>query len=292
MVTSSMRTAIAQEAIGLPVASAIVVAVLCVFADYLLQDSTFNWRPSLSAAVLGGLLGGLLGIAIEVAKHLRQSLSRLEAVSNTSSSVVALLTELPIAELRSDHQDHLSVVCKLVGDALRNVRVMADVDETRYLQYLEQAIKVSNEYEGIQRFPIRWFEERNASKYLNILREREMTRKVRLFVIDDERKNEMEEDIRNQDLLANYWKLTGSVESYWITASRLSTESLPEIDDCALYDRRLLIRFNADRHILTFQIGKGDKIEDVSRVFSRLRRQIEQNRPLPFQKIPMPARGD
>jgi hypothetical protein len=278
----------AREVVTVPAILATVVALLGMVAEYLtLGDADF--RHSAIAAVLGGLVGGTIGILFEVAKHLRESLQRLEIVSNTANARVALLTELPISELDGGRRGHFQVVCQLIGDALRNVRVMANVNQLQYLNYLERAIEVSEVYEGIQRFPIRWFKHGDAQLYLHKLRDKKMQRKVRLFVIDDKDEEPMQQDLNDRELLNFYWEHTGPVITYWITVSELRAQGLPLVEDCGLYDGRLLIRYDEVRRVLGFEVGTGGEIAQVSTVFARVRQQEEQGVLKPFHKLALPA---
>ncbi|HVZ32819.1 MAG TPA: hypothetical protein VG963_10355 [Polyangiaceae bacterium] len=270
----------------------VVLGVLAVLADLLFQSGAlhaesehgFEWRRSVATAIVGLLIGLVLDVALE----LRESLFRLEKVGHEADARLALLTELPLSELAQKEARHFEVLCRLIGDALKNVRVMANVDLVRYLSYLERALAISETYEGVQRFPIRWFQQESAPYYLEKLKIRSMARKVRLFVIDDDDAGQMELDLSDEQLLDFYWKHTGSdVRSYWIRASELRKEGLPVVGDCALYDRRLLIEYDEGRRVLGFSVGDRDpRIKDASKLFSRIRKQEEKRAPPFFHTIP------
>jgi hypothetical protein len=185
-------------------------------------------------------------------------------------------------------QLHFQVLCLLIGDALRNIRLMANVDQFRYLTYLEKSIELSDAYEGIHRYPIRWFAQQQAQDYLQKLRETPMRLKVRLFIIDEHFLPEMMEDLKNRELLALYWQLTGSVVSYWISKHDLESLGLKAVDDCALYDRLLLIRYDSERRVLGFEVGSDGEIEDAVALFSRVLQQHTRNSDTPFHMIPTP----
>jgi len=283
--STDVRPAFAREVVVVPVASAIAVAALGLLWDYL-DNNGFNVRRSIAVALLGGMVGGTLGVIAELARNLRQSLQKLAEVSHTANVRVSLLTHLPLAELGTEHRNHFDVLCQLIGDALKGVRVMANVDPGQYLTYLRLALGVSDEWEGVQRFPIRWFKVGDAARYLENLRDKSMKRKVRLFLIEDKDEAQMREDIADKETLSFYWEHTGAVPSYWITLSELRKEGLPVVEDCALYDRRLLIQYDEARRVLSFEVGEGGTITNTSKLFSRLRDQQDCDFNTPFHKIP------
>ncbi|HTA92216.1 MAG TPA: hypothetical protein VK745_21705 [Polyangiaceae bacterium] len=261
---------------------AAVLAALAVLADFLLRGA-FQWKESIASATIGVILG----LVLDVATDLRESLSRLEKVAERADARLALVTELPLLELGRPDTGHFEVLCRLIGDALKSVRVMANVDSVRYLGYLERALSISSMYEGVQRFPIRWFRQGAAPFYLDRLRGKSMERKVRLFVIDDGQVGQMHDDLEDKELLAFYWERTGTdVHSYWIGASELRAAGLPVVDDCALYDKRLLIEYDEARRVLSFSVGEDKQIKDASKLFSRIHKQERQEMPPFFREIP------
>ncbi len=271
-----------------------VLAAVAMLIDYLLRGKEFSPRDSAAAA----LVGALLGLAWDLGRELRESLQRLEHIAEGAESRLeniaaraearlGLVTDLPFAELLRPDAGHIGVLCRLIGDALKSVRAMANVDAGQYLKYLEGALTVSQSYEGIQRFPIRWFRQGAASYYLSQLRDQKMTRKVRLFILEDRFEAEMNADLANPELLEFYWLHTGDVPSYWILESELKTLGLPIVEDCALYDKRLLIQYDESRRVLCFAVGDDPQINNVSKLFSRIRMQEErQGLPAIFKMIP------
>src|SRR5262249_56299845 len=108
-------------------------------------------------------------------------------------------------------------------------------------------------------------------------RDRKMKRKVRLFIIDDSDIDHMIADLRDPDILANYWKDTGTdVASYWVGAKDLREHGLPIVDDCALYDGKLLIQYEEKRRVMSFSVGKDTSIEHASKLFSPIRKNTDQ----------------
>src|SRR5258706_9232462 len=83
-----------------------------------------------------------------------------------------------------------------------------------------------------------------------------MKYKSRLFVIDDRDVKEMEADIADQELLKFYWHHTGAVNSYWITETdfRRNYPSISMPPDFALYDHTLLINYDENKQILSFDV--------------------------------------
>jgi hypothetical protein len=155
------------------------------------------------------------------------------------------------------------------------------------------AISESRKYEGIQRQPIRWFQQHGnggTEKYLHTLRDQKMKDKVRVFIIDESQENEMKEDLANAELIKYYWESTGTdVKSYWITTSRL-TNSYPTIrvpKDYGLYDEELFIEYDAPKQTLYFDVIQAT--DDSREIFRKLADQEKNKMDHPFIKIPLKA---
>ena len=152
---------------------------------------------------------------------------------------------------------HNEVLTKLIAASMRdNFRNVPYVGEGAYLEYLSNAIEHSNGFQGVQRRPLRWFRDESASAYLNALREHRMSYKTRIFIIDDADVGQMEHDLSDPDVLSYYWENGGDVDSYWISVDRFKKQfpgsRIP--DDFALYDGSLLIAYDIDRQVLTFNL--------------------------------------
>jgi hypothetical protein len=273
-----------------PTVVALLAAPLGILVDYLAKPAEeFTQRESVYAALAGGLIGATIATLVELIKHLHGSLVRLEKVAVSADVRMSLLTRLPLSEILSDHDEHIGICCQLIKDAFKNINTIANVNNGRYLGYLQSAIASSKRYEGIQRFPMRWFREhQEAAIYLKKLRDKKMDQKVRIFVIEDGEAAAMTADLADPDLLAFYWHHTGVVDTYWITASELRRENLPILEDCALYDERLLIQYDPERRLLDFEVRvdrQAGAIEKASKLFSALRRQMEGELATPFHRI-------
>ena len=197
--------------------------------------------------------------------------------------------------LMTKETPHSGVLGTLIKDSIGKGYMKVDqVDENKYLLYLQEAIASSSCYDGIQRQPMRWFKlTTNGQRYLEVLRDRTMKSKRRVFVISDEDITPMRDDLSNGEMTEFYWRATGKcVDTYWISESDLKTRYglNQNIDDCALYDKHLLIKYDGTKKILHFAlISEKDGIGlGEADVFQKLSEQIESGGNGPFTKIQKP----
>ena len=244
--------------------------------------------------VSGALFGWLFGIAIS----LRNTATNLENQLVKATEKLDNINEDFLDSLKSFFKrdpfsmmlittPHTGVLGSLIKDSLSSgYKKIYNVDENQYLVYLQEAICHASIYMGIQRHPIRWFKETTGGqRYLEELRDRNMSKKCRIFVISDNEVNEMKEDIENRDLLEYYWKTTGaSVETFWLSEKDLKEtygfNSL--IEDCAFYDEQLLIKYNPNNRILHFDV-MTDGVE--VKIFNKLKEQLRTGKQNPFQVL-------
>jgi hypothetical protein len=155
-----------------------------------------------------------------------------------------------------DCPKHNEVLATLIRRSAKQYRLIPRVSKLDYLAVLGEAIKHSQEYQGVQRKPARWFLEGEGTGYLETLRDSQVSQKTRLFIIDDEDVPLMEEDIAS-NVLEQYWQLTGTdVATFWISIGEVKA-AFPQVSiprDSALYDQRLAIEYDADQHLLTFDV--------------------------------------
>ena len=186
---------------------------------------------------------------------------------------------------------HNDVLTRLIKASMKeNFRNVPYVGEAAYLEYLGNAIEHSGGFQGVHRRPLRWFRDNSANAYLHTLRDRRMDYQTRIFVIDNADVPAMEEDLRNAELLAHYWQNGGEIDSYWISVERFQHQfpgqRIP--DDFALFDRALLIAYDIERQVLTFNLLKESSRE--RQIFEsllktgRVRLQV-------FDKIPRTAQA-
>lgn len=100
-----------------------------------------------------------------------------------------------------------------------NFRSIPDVGVAAYLRVLSLAINHAERYEGIQRNPFRWYRDTDAGYYLEALREKPMTTKTRLVLVDDDDLEAIQQDLADPAVMEYYWQHTGSVETNWMSVS-------------------------------------------------------------------------
>jgi hypothetical protein len=166
-----------------------------------------------------------------------------------------------------------------------NFRNVPYVGVGEYLRFLGKAIDHSNGFQGIQRKPLSWFRDTSANSYLEGLRDHRMAYKTRIFVIDEADVSRMEQDLQDPEILAYYWTHGGEVDSYWLSTEQFK-QYCPRLavpDDFALYDGMLLIAYDTDRQILTFNLV--DESSHERQIFAA-QRNLASHGVEAFRKIP------
>lgn len=240
-----------------------------------------DWVLVVLAAITGGIIGWGYRLAIGLRTTTDEALTRLEATTQTLK-----FQEEPLKMLASTRR-HAETVGLLLSDSMKEkYKFISYVDENKYLSYLVSAISDSRKYEGIQRFPVRWFardDHETAARYLQVLRDQNMKEKTRVFIIDKPDEKDMKEDLLNKELMKFYWDNTGrDVKTYWITVPELGgLRSIPR--DFALYDDELLIEYDGSTQTLVFDIIQPSASR--REIFIRLADQEKSNAGYPFQRI-------
>lgn len=237
--------------------------------------------------VAGGVLGWMYGLLSETNKLLSDSENNLDKITQKLRYQEDAFNML----LNSRHMDTMS---QLLEDSLKTqCRNIAFVNENKYLDYLQLAIKESRKYFGVQRHPVRWFNENNRLEYLKLLKSKSMESKIRIFLIDDNDIDKMAEDINDSDIMTKYWESTGEeVKTFWISTEDFKKEyrTLNIPDDFALYDEELIIRYQIEYQTLTFDLlEKEENLE--KQILARIENQIKNDYLQPFQKITPLARS-
>jgi hypothetical protein len=237
---------------GVATLGAALVEVVLILSEGLGRAFTVGQIPDhLTALAVGGLLGWMYELLRELSAATTASLQDIAKLTNKISyqdQALSMLTGSP---------RHNEILTRLLSASMKdNFRNIPYVGQGAYLQYLSSAIEHSNGFQGVQRRPLRWFREESASAYLNALRDRGMAYKTRIFIIDDEDVEQMEQDLRDPDTLSYYWDNGGDVDSYWISVGSFRRQfpgrRIP--DDFGLYDGCLLIAYDLQHQVLTFNL--------------------------------------
>jgi hypothetical protein len=95
---------------------------------------------------------------------------------------------------------------------------------------------------------------------LEALREKPMTTKTRLVLVDDDDLEAMQQDLADPAVMEYYWQHTGSVETYWMSVGdfRFTFPGRDVPRDLALYDRQLLVAYDESKLILRFDVVRRD----------------------------------
>jgi hypothetical protein len=273
---------------GVALLGAVALEGILIFSLGFTQAMTVRQIPSHVAAVLVGALGGWL---FDLFKDLHSSTrASLREVELLTAGVDALTRKIRYQEQALDmllecprHNEALTSLIKAsMSDNFRHIPYVGTID---YLGFLEKAIEHSDGYQGVQRRSLRWYRERGASSYLDGLRERRMRYKTRLLILDSDEVAAMEEDLTDDDLLEFYWQHTGAVDTYWISTAAFR-KNLPGFalpPDFALYDSSLLISYDEERQVLTFDTVKGDAPEP--KIFEAVRQHVLHHTDV-FNKVP------
>ena len=271
------------------VKSAIIGALLGLAFDVVATlltapTSGFSVRqvPSYLGFVLVGFAGGWLfelfkaqsevtDQSIRTLAETQQGVERLTRRMTYQDQALSMLISSP------RHSEALTALIKAsLSDNFRNIPY---IGVPTYLHLLSLAINHSDAYEGIQRNPFRWYKERDAGHYLNGLREKEMSIKTRLVLIDDTDLDDMKADLANPEVMDYYWRHTGRVTTFWMTQSEFR-KAFPRREvprDLALYDRQLWVAYDEPTQTLTFDVVDEDA--EVCRLFNDLQEMITRGAP-------------
>jgi hypothetical protein len=252
---------------GVAALGATLVEVVLIMTEGIGHAFTVDRIPiHLTAVTVGGLLGWMYELLRELSAATTESLRRISTMVGKieyQDDALSMLTACP---------RHNEVLTRLIKASMKeNFRNVPYVGEAAYLEYLGDAIEHSGGFQGVQRKPLRWFRDNRANPYLHALRDRRMDYKTRIFIIDDADVPAMEEDLGDQELLAYYWENGGEIDSYWISTERFRQQfpgqRIP--DDFALFDGRLLIAYDFEHQVLTFNLLKESSRE--RQIFDGLR---------------------
>jgi len=209
--------------------------------------------------------------SLQTLGEMQQTVERLTRKITYQDRALSMLIDAP------RHNEALSALIKAsIND---NFRSIPDIGVAAYLRVLSLAINHAERYEGIQRNPFRWYKDTHAGYYLDALREKPMTAKTRLVLIDDDDLEAMKQDLADPAVMEYYWQHTGNVETYWMTVSdfRLTFPGRDVPRDLALYDRQLLIAYDESKLILKFDVVRRDA--DVGRLFDDMFEIISRHSP-------------
>lgn len=278
----SIRTAKFWE----PLIAAIVGAALLVAITFILDpDFSKATAPKLlSSLVVGAIVGWMYDLLRETRRQWYGIFREAEALAlhlKYQDAALAMLAECP---------QHGFVLSELISESLREkFRNIPYVDEVRYLTYLNHALDHSSTFQGVQRTPVRRLLRGSALAYMQRLQHRSMRLKRRLFIIEPEDIAEMREDLANEDTMREYWSLSRGVQSYWIPRTEFEHQfpTLGVPRDFALYDDRLLISYDPEHHVLSFDILTDSVVE--SRALAKLTEQLSEQGAGPFTELVPPA---
>lgn len=242
---------------------ALTLEIVLTFAIGLREAFTVRQIPVHLIALLVGSLGGWL---FELFREMTSATAdTMRIAANMQTSVRALTTRITYQDEALQmliscprHNEALSSLIKAsMSENFRNIPL---VGTSSYLEFLRKAIEHSDGYEGIQRRPLSWFRETGAGSYLGDLRSRSMKYKKRIFIIDKSDEEQMQLDLADEGVLNYYWRNTGAVMTYWMTSSdfvaNFPAATIPR--DLAMYDRQLVIAYDENIKMLSFDILDND----------------------------------
>jgi hypothetical protein len=247
-----------------------------------------------AAFVVGALVGFVVELLRQVSEEAHVSMIRFERINQSFASLEQRVSFL-------DAGVEMLLRCPRHGDLLNAMlrRLLKDgvfATEGDYLTYLGRAIENSDEYQGVQPCSLRSF--KDFAAYLDELNGRMMRSKTRIFILDEEQASLMEEDLANQEILDLYWNKSQGVRSFWVRQSELKalepfiTKGLctnPFMEtpaDFALYDGQLLIAFDPQNSILTFDVVAPDS--PFKAIFAKPGEWTQRGRMI-FRPVPVTA---
>lgn len=258
-----------------------------------------------------GFIGGWL---FDLCRDMAAAAENLAKLNSSFVQYLGAFFKRDPYALISKESPHSGVIGRLLRRSIESgYTAITGLNTNEYLNFLRQAISASESFDGVQRHPVRWFfldtiapqavgayvppaanDSQVKSSYLSSLRAKDMRRKRRVFVIPDSEVTMMEQDLKDDHLMARYWEETGSVETFWVPEGefrRFYDVRSASLDDLALFDEQLLIKYDATRGVLTFDLIGPDDPSQL--IFHNLDVQLRADSLEPFRRIrpkPSPVR--
>lgn len=271
------------------VKSALVGALIGIVFDLAVAFLTRSGSPfslgQVPSYVAFGIVGFAGGWLFELFKAQTEVTDEsLRSLTEVQDKVEQLTRRLSYADealsLLSGAPRHNQALTAMIKASLSDsFRSIPYVGVPAYLKMLGLAISHADGYEGTHRTTFRWFFEREAGHYLSGLRDKAMTVKTRLVLIDDADVDAMREDLADPEVMGYYWRHTGDTETFWMTVSEFR-KAFPRRDvprDLALYDRELWIAYDEANQTLSFDVVPPEN--EVCRLFGDLREMINRGQP-------------
>lgn len=240
--------------------------IIVAFSEGLTRAFTLDQVPShLLAILVGAMIGWLVELSRQLVSAARHALSKINEAGGELLSLVGMLELSARAErVLNVSPRHRETLRQLLTASTRDkIDMIPQVGPGEYLRFLEVAIGESASHFGVQRNTISWYRDSNGGGYLEKLNERSMEYKVRLFVITDGDRAEMESNLQDPRLMDYYWTRSSTVESYWATEAefRKLYPGMAIPDDFALYDGCLIIQYDESIGLLRFNVVGTDRDE-------------------------------
>jgi hypothetical protein len=190
-----------------------------------------------------------------------------------------------LMEAPRHHAALIELITASVDDKFRSI---PDVGTAAYLRVLELAVDHAARYEGVHTSGFRWYRDTDAGHYLDGLRDKPMSVKTRLLLVDDTELAAMTADLADDEVMGYYWRHTGDVDTFWMTTSDFRTafpgRDLPR--DCAFYDRQLFVAYDEPRLVLRFDVL--DPGDEMARLFDDVQELSVRHAPT-LRRVERPA---
>ena len=115
-----------------------------------------------------------------------------------------------------------------------------------------------------------------------------MKTKRRIFLIDPDRVPIMRRDMNDASLMQFYWKNTGiDVETFFVPSDKLRDyfKNTENIEDFALYDDHLLIKYDKQNSVVSYDRPGKKSIE--KQLIDYLEEQLKIGQDDPFIRVPI-----
>jgi len=245
--------------ISVALLGALALEIVMILADGVRESFSVQRIPAhLATIAVGTILGWLYELLRQTNFAFAQTMREFTGLRSGVDSLTSRIRYQDEALAMLMHcPRHNEVLTSLIKTSMSdNFRYVPYVPPGLYLQFLTTALKHGDGYLGVQRTSLRWYREQGAGSYLAGLRDRPMSYKKRIFIVDDADVPDMLADLADQETLDYYWSHTGSVETYWIPVAdfRKNYPKFEVPDDFALFDRQLLIAYDVDKQVLIFDL--------------------------------------
>lgn len=269
-----------------------------------------RWSSVALGALPGFLVGWLLSIIANAGAHLENRLKDLdESVARirddlNAHDIPALLEKaqvcldhyVPLRNVLNTHKEQVVFVRSLIDRAMESYFSIPKAEPSLFYDYLIDGLDKGREWDGIHQGSLALLgnnppDRTHGLAYFRALRVASTNgtcRTRRIIILNESQQVEL----TNRKIMNEFWENSGrNVESYWIPQDEVQS-MLPQLivttlDDCALYDSRIVLHYERDAKVITiaFDGSNSPVAVAIKIIFAQLDRSQKGPTSYTFKKI-------